>query len=178
MKPPLPAVPFDCAQPFSNELGVIAIPGSTANYRVSPRRADRSYGGAGGPGVRGPPRCVASAVPATASATARTASKIHTQTGVLLIDFFDEVLVRVTRCLVVCWTVVVVCSVVVVVTVIVVGTVVVTVVVGVVWAIPLAGANAAARTAPAAKSATNAELLSQRCACFLGTVSLFPSSHP
>ena len=39
VKPPLPAVPFDCAQPFSNELGVIAIPGSTANYRVSPRES-------------------------------------------------------------------------------------------------------------------------------------------
>lgn len=91
----------------------------------------------------------------------------------LLIDFFDEVLATVTRCVIVCWTVVVVCAVVVVFAVDVVGIVVVVVTVVFVvdpCASPLAGATAPARTMPAAKSAANAETLSQRDGCFVSTL--------
>ena len=99
----------------------------------------------------------------------------------MLIDFFDEVLATVTRCVVVCWTVVVVSTVVVVCAVVVVGTEVVVVsvvVVGDVCALPLAGASEPARTMPAAKSAANAETLSQRGGCFVGTLAWFPSPEP
>jgi hypothetical protein len=41
-------------------------------------------------------------VDTTASATTSAPSSIHTQTGVLLTDFFEEVLVTVTPCVVVC----------------------------------------------------------------------------
>jgi hypothetical protein len=116
----------------------------------------------------GLPRCVTSRTITTISATARIPSSTHTQVGVLLVDFSEEVVVcgTITRCVVVCATVVVDCAVVVDCTVVVTGVVVVfvsvVVVVVSVWALPLAGASVTASRAPATKNTASDEALTAR----------------